>query len=561
MTSNRRIVLVDPDPETREVFAQRLRAQGFVVEEAANGVAGAEMALAAPPAAVISDLWMDGVSGVQLCRLLRAEPATADVPVVLRAEQDDARSRFWSRRAGARSLVMKGRMGELVRTLADVTAEPPEEDAFFFRLSGGEQDVRDRIAEHLDRALFESVVASEVRALANASAFDRLFDSLSQLATQLIDYRWLSLTTPAPSYFAIHAHRRQAAAAEAEARKVLLAPDSAKLVRILDDDAVDVATSERTVVHDIKLGGVLVGQLALGIPAGSSHVDTIAPLVARELGAVIRLVLLLEESQRLATTDGLTGLYNRRAFIEAMVGELARADRFDMPASFLVLDLDHFKVINDTHGHGAGDAVLAAVAKALKARVRSTDLVARWGGEEFVVALPNTNEQGAAVIAEALREVVANLRVTNSAKELIPLTVSIGAAQRARGEPLDSLVDRADRAMYAAKVNGRDRVCMASEGTSAPPSRGARASNAPPSLLTTAANEPPSLLTKAANEPPSLLTKGSIVPPALLTKGSIAPPSLLSKVSNAPPSLLSKASNTPPSRPFVEILKIEQPSH
>ncbi|HVH46438.1 MAG TPA: response regulator, partial [Labilithrix sp.] len=94
MSSNRRLVLVDPDAETREVFAQRLRAQGFTVEEAADGVAGAEMALAAPPAAVVADLWMPGVSGVQLCRLLGAEPATADVPVILRAANDDSRSRF-----------------------------------------------------------------------------------------------------------------------------------------------------------------------------------------------------------------------------------------------------------------------------------------------------------------------------------------------------------------------------------------------------------------------------------------------------------------------------------
>jgi two-component system, cell cycle response regulator len=460
--TTRRLVLVDPDPETREVFAQRLRAQGFLVEEAADGVAGAEMALADPPAAVVSDLWMPGVSGVQLCRLLRAEPATAEVPVVLRSEIDDARSRFWARRAGARCLVMKGRMGELVRTLADVTVASSDEDAFFFRLSGGAQDVRDRIAQHLDRALFESVVAAEVRSLANTSAFDRLFDSLSQLVVQLLDYRWLALTTAAPSYFAIHAHRQQAGAAEEEARKTVFVPETAKTVRVLDDDAHPASCSERTVVHDIVLGGVRVGQFALGVPAGTSHVDTIAPLIAQELGAVIRLVLLLEESQRMATTDGLTGLFNRRAFLEAMAIEFARADRTESATSLLVLDLDHFKAINDTHGHAAGDAVLAAVAKALRTDARIHDIVARWGGEEFVVALPSTTEQNAVVVAERLREAVATLQVVNAKGEVMPLTVSIGLAERKSLESLQGLVDRADRAMYGAKVGGRNRVCMAS---------------------------------------------------------------------------------------------------
>ena len=116
-----RVVFIDPDPETREVYGERLRAQGFIVDEAKDAVVGAEMALADPPSAVVSDLWMPGVSGVQLCRLLRAEAATVDVPVVLRSETDDARSRFWARRAGAHRLVMKGRMGELVRTLSDIT--------------------------------------------------------------------------------------------------------------------------------------------------------------------------------------------------------------------------------------------------------------------------------------------------------------------------------------------------------------------------------------------------------------------------------------------------------
>lgn len=462
VTPGTRIVLVDPDAELREVFAARLRAQGFEVDEAADGVQGAEMALAAPPAAVVSDLWMPGVSGVQLCRLLGAEAATADVPVVLRAEVDDARSRFWASHAGARRLVGKGRMGELVRTLADVIADAPEEDSFFFRLAGN-ADVRDRIASHLDKALFESVVAAEVRALAGATAFDRMFDSLSQLVVQLLDYRWVALITPSPSHFAIHAHRSCAAASEMEARTVLMAPESAKLVCILDDDADPALASDRTSVHDITLGGVRVGQLAFGIPPGASNdVDTIAPLVARELGAVLRLVILIEESQRLATTDGLTGLFNRRAFIEQMTNECARADRTEGTAALLVLDLDHFKSINDTFGHASGDAVLAGVAKALRGQLRAYDIVARWGGEEFVIALPSVTETIGAEVAERLRAAISNLRIMNSTGTPMPLSVSIGCAQLRRSETLDSLVDRADRAMYAAKVGGRNRVVCAS---------------------------------------------------------------------------------------------------
>ena len=172
------------------------------------------MALADPPAAIISDLWMPGTSGVQLCRLLCAEPATAHVPIILRSDTDDPRSRFWSRHAGAKALVMKGRMGELVRALADVIKREEPEASFFFRMAGG-QDVRDRIAEHLDAALFASVVASEVRSLASATSFERMFDSLSQLLTQLVEYRWVAITTSCAGVLRDpHAGRRQAEAAE-----------------------------------------------------------------------------------------------------------------------------------------------------------------------------------------------------------------------------------------------------------------------------------------------------------------------------------------------------------
>jgi len=454
----RRLVLVDPNRETREVFAHRLRAQGLLVEEASDGVVGAEIALASPPSVVVSDLWMPGVSGVQLCRLLGAEPATARVPVVLRAENDDARSRFWARRAGARSLVPKGRMGELVRVLGDLLKDAPPEDGFVFRLPGS-AEMRDRIAQHLDRALFETVVTAEVRALATASSFPRLFDALAQLVGQLVDYRWLAFTTDA--YFAVHAHRRHATTSEGEARAVLDPSADASFVRIVDDDPVEERETSRVLVHDCLLGGVSVGRLALGLAPEASHADDVVPVVVRELGSVVRLVLLLEESQRLATTDPLTGLFNRRAFVTSLEREIARAERHPSPISLLVLDLDHFKSVNDSYGHGIGDVVLAALGAELRRRSRASDLLGRWGGEEFLLALPSTNEAGALTMAERIRESVTRLEVADARGETIPLTVSIGVAERVAGETVDALVDRADRAMYEAKLAGRNRVVRA----------------------------------------------------------------------------------------------------
>lgn len=114
-----RVILVDANDESREVTARRLSSQGYWVEAFRDAALGADLALASPPCALIADLWMPSISGLQLCRLLRAEPATADMPVILRGQDDDQRSRFWARRAGAAAYIVKGRVGELIEVLAN----------------------------------------------------------------------------------------------------------------------------------------------------------------------------------------------------------------------------------------------------------------------------------------------------------------------------------------------------------------------------------------------------------------------------------------------------------
>src|ERR1700722_2050647 len=156
-TSGRRVLLIDPSDARREVLARRLRAQGYLVEPTSDATLGAEMALREPPAAVVADLWMPGISGVQVCRLLRSEPATADVPVILCSDHDEPRNRFWAERAGAAGYVIKGRTGELVRALERAVHTDPATDGFFVQLSGGGIDIRDPLARHLAAALFESL--------------------------------------------------------------------------------------------------------------------------------------------------------------------------------------------------------------------------------------------------------------------------------------------------------------------------------------------------------------------------------------------------------------------
>jgi diguanylate cyclase (GGDEF)-like protein/hemerythrin-like metal-binding protein/PAS domain S-box-containing protein len=164
------------------------------------------------------------------------------------------------------------------------------------------------------------------------------------------------------------------------------------------------------------------------------------------------------ELEQLSLTDPLTGIGNRRRLAQCLDDETRRARRHRRPFSVVFLDLDHFKRVNDTHGHGVGDAVLAATAAAFREALRDTDIAGRWGGEEFVAVLPETNLADAHVIAERLRAAVAAVRVAGLAG---PVSASAGVAEWHLGETGDMLLARADDALYEAKAAGRDRTCIA----------------------------------------------------------------------------------------------------
>ena len=167
----------------------------------------------------------------------------------------------------------------------------------------------------------------------------------------------------------------------------------------------------------------------------------------------------LAVAERRASTDGLTGLANARAVQEALPRMLAQAGRQASPISAVLLDLDHFKKINDTHGHQAGDETLAAVGQLLRRIVRTSDLAGRWGGEEFVLLLPDTDSAGAAILAEKVRTAVAELIVPGLPA---PVTASFGVASYPEHAGSGTeLVRAADTALYAAKHAGRDQVVVA----------------------------------------------------------------------------------------------------
>lgn len=200
------------------------------------------------------------------------------------------------------------------------------------------------------------------------------------------------------------------------------------------------------------------------------------PIDAGELQARVkvhyklaRTIRELEESRRAlaeqASTDPLTHLRNRRSFYEQGSQHIASAKRYGGELSVLLLDIDHFKRVNDLHGHQAGDEVLVRVAELLSETVRNGDVVARVGGEEFAILLPETNRLGAGVLAERIRAGIEKAEI-NAAGSRIPVTASLGLATfgAEQAESIDEFLAIADRRLYLAKNGGRNRICVNDEG-------------------------------------------------------------------------------------------------
>ena len=163
--------------------------------------------------------------------------------------------------------------------------------------------------------------------------------------------------------------------------------------------------------------------------------------------------------EQMAITDALTGLYNRRYFEMNLDNEIKRSRRYSTPMSLFIIDIDHFKRVNDTYGHGVGDMVLAETGLRIRKSLRETEIVARYGGEEFAVILPHTRIEEAAIAAERVRSVMESNRILIDESRSLHITISIGVGALSENDKdRSNLVERADLALYQAKQNGRNCI-------------------------------------------------------------------------------------------------------
>ena len=446
-----RILVVDDVEANVRLLEAKLTIEYYDVLTASDGATALRVAAEQKPDIILLDVMMPGMDGFETCRRIKADPATSHIPVVLVTALDGREDRIMGLEAGADDFVTKpiddvvlfARVRSLTRLkmIMDELRERDEssrrlgvasEGAGRLRGSGGRVLILDDNARQASRV-------SEVLALEHRPVIE--VDATAGLASARtpIDLMIINVT-----------------AAGFDGLRLVAQVRSAEATRHLPILAIVDPADRPRLVKALELG---VNDLLLK-PVDPEELAARARTQVRRKRYTDFLREKLDYSLEMAVTDALTGLHNRRYMAGQLQGFVSRASLGGEPVSVLVMDIDHFKAVNDGFGHDAGDEVLREFAVRLATNVRAVDLPCRLGGEEFVVVMPGTDMEDARRIAERIRRDVGStpFRVLGG-REHLTVTISIGvAAFSGPGDTPEGLLKRADEGVYEAKAAGRDKV-------------------------------------------------------------------------------------------------------
>lgn len=481
-----RILLADDSPTILKVVGSILEQEGYEVITARDGVEAAEKAFQIQPDLILLDVMMPRMNGYQVCRLLKNELQTRHIPILILTSRDQPREKFWGLQTGADEFISKGIENEELLRLVKVFLERgssvrPLRNAKVQPLQN--VDVLTRANELLDRTLYEATVINEIGKLVHSlQDYEETVRSALLILHKLIDYSVavLAITHGEEGEFIVQTWCPEITEEDVLALKEhvlgILRPylDPTMIpaqftTRLLSSEGCSRRKGEHPLPLDqllyvpVKGKGMVVGIFAVLPQPGHSFdqgdVDTLN-LVVTHAYAVIENAWLYEEVRKLSMKDGLTRVFNRRYLDERLEEEFKKSMRYNRPLCILMMDLDHFKRINDRYGHPVGDLTLKKVMECTRETLRSTDVVGRYGGEEFLIILPDTDSRGGTLVAERIRQRIEQCEVRLDDAEQIKVTVSIGVCAIPRPEinTPAQFVAAVDVALYEAKRLGRNRV-------------------------------------------------------------------------------------------------------
>jgi two-component system cell cycle response regulator len=447
-----RILVVDDIEANRRLLQAKLEAQYHSVILASSGPQALEMAKLHDPEIILLDVMMPGMDGYEVCRRLKADPVTAHIPVVMVTALSDSEDRVRGLDAGAEDFLTKPVDDFLLNSRVNT----------LMRYNAVTSELRKREASGLKTGAVDNGGAGETDGPARVFLIDDNPRTSARIATLLREHGHKVMTLLESGNMGDLAQERT---------DVLLLSmlstsfDPLKLCAHFKTNDVTRAVSILLICDPLERA-----KAAKGLEIGASDM-IMAPVDTQELLARVRtqtrrtryVGILRERVDRgleLSVIDQLTGLYNRRYMTSQLQQYMHRAVIGGKPLSVMMLDIDHFKPINDTHGHQAGDEVLQELADRLRHNIRPMDVACRPGGEEFLVILPETPGELAFAAAERVRKAIAaDVFSVLGDTQKISVTVSAGVSSLLGPEDtMAELLARADSALYQAKAAGRNRV-------------------------------------------------------------------------------------------------------
>jgi two-component system cell cycle response regulator len=443
-----RVLVVDDIEQNRKLLSDKLKNEYFHVITAVDGEDGVEKALAEEPDVILMDIMMPKLNGIDACRKLKTDPRTEHIPIVLVTALNEREDRLRGLGAGADDFLTKPvsdlHLLSRVRALTKykmVADELRKREASGKRM-GAVDIVNSGRASEPARILV--VDENERQARRICRYLEGLHRPISHseasqlgISGSMVDLLIVSLSNEKLDGLKLCAYFRSLESTRDLPILVVAEPDDEKkAVRALDLGASDIV---------IK-------------PIDSEELSARVKTQVRKKRYLDALRARLDQSMELAVTDQLTGLHNRRYMRVQLESFVKRSQMGGSPVSILLCDIDHFKKVNDIHGHAAGDDVLREFGRRLRENIRPTDLACRYGGEEFVVIMPDTSQALATAAGERLRLIMSDEAFRINRGDELRVTMSGGVSTALTDDTIDALLQRADDALYRAKSAGRNRV-------------------------------------------------------------------------------------------------------
>jgi len=470
------VLLVDDNPIQLSLLRHLFQRHGHMTLEARNGAEALIVLASESPDVVVSDCVMPLLDGYQFCRLLKDDRATRHLPVLLLTAQGTGLARFWAKTCGADRFLVKGRdldhVVEVTETLAAQTppSRVPRTPSKLAQEGFTVEAIQFQLAKALEQRLVETALRDSLARLYTADHDTaRLIEGFLEVLQELVLPGALVVAYQGDEGLVCHGVHGSSASVEdrtallqdlVERGPFSLTPECHWHPASDEDERrKSLRNPVLRVLPATTPGYPAIGALAfIAERQAAEDFERLFEIAAEELG---RLLSLEDSRLRLyhqAIQDPLTGLYNRKHILDMLSIELDKCERFGQQLSIMMMDLDHFKAVNDRYGHPAGDQVLGIMSQRMLFGLRKVDQLGRIGGEEFLAFCPQTDLGGARALAERLREYVA----VDPFPCLPPgdrVTLSIGLAQwEGSSDSADAMLARADQALYQAKAEGRNCV-------------------------------------------------------------------------------------------------------